>query len=152
MNLSDNSDIYNTMAAKLKFEEILGTIQSSNLNFRLEISPFSAIIHMKKSLVTNKFGISLFPPPAYSILLEQEKSHNMVLSQRIVVLENQLKTLKDGYEEALLVRDEALESVVKLENELKTAQSETSVKKENILANVKNETAEEDLTKKAEMK
>ena len=95
---------------------------------------------MKKSLVKNKFGISLFPPPAYSILLEQEKSHNMVLSQRIVVLENQLMTLKDGYEEALLVRDEALDSVGKLEYELKTSRSETSVKKENILANVKNET------------
>ena len=133
MNLSDNSDIYTTMAAKLKFEEILGTIQSSNLNFRLEISPFSAIIHMKKYLFTNKFGISLFPSPAYSILLEQEKSYNMVLSRKIVVLENEMNALKASYEEALLVRDKALESFVKLENDFKTAQSQISGKKDEFM-------------------
>ena len=104
---------------------------------------------MKKSLVTNKFGISLFPPPAYSILLEQEKSHSMVLSQKIVVLEHEMNALKSGYEEALHVRDEALESVVKLENDFKT----TSVKKEEINANVKQETDKEGLAiKAAEMK
>ena len=89
------------MAATLKFEEILRTIQSSNLNFHLEISPFSAIIHMKKSLITNKFGISLFPPPASSVLLAQKKSQNLVLSQRMDFLENEISALKCDYEKAL---------------------------------------------------
>ena len=64
-----------------------------------------------------------------------------------------MKVLKDNYEEALLNRDEALESVGKLENELKatSAQSDSSVKKEIILAIVKNEAAEEGSTIKAVM-
>ena len=82
-----NSDAYTTMDATLKFDDILKTIQSSNLNFHLEISPFSAIIHIKKSLITNKFGVSLFPPPPDSILLEQEKSQNLVLTKKIDFLE-----------------------------------------------------------------
>ena len=47
MNTNVNSDVYTTIAATLKFDEILRTVQSSNLNFRVEMSPFSAIIHMK---------------------------------------------------------------------------------------------------------
>ena len=89
-----NSDIYTIMAATLKFEEILRTIQSSNLNFHLNISPFSAIIHIKKSVITNKLGISLFPPPAYSVLIEQEKSLNIVLSQKIELLEHEIGALR----------------------------------------------------------
>ena len=140
-----------TMAATLNFDEILRTIQASNLNFHLEISPFSAVIHMKKSLTTNKSGISLFPPPAYSVLLEQEKCHNIVLSQKIVLLENEISTIRGGeYEESLVGRDEALERVAKLDIELKTAISDTLVKKEEILANDKKQT-EQDLITKAEM-
>ena len=61
ININVNSYVYTAMAAIMKFDEILRTIQSSNLNFHLEISPFSAIIHMKKTLITNKFEISLLP-------------------------------------------------------------------------------------------
>jgi uncharacterized protein with von Willebrand factor type A (vWA) domain len=126
------------MVATLKFDEILRTIQSSNLNFRLEMSPFSAIIHMKKSLVTNKSGISLLPPPAYSVLLDQEKSQNKILSQRIDYLEMEISALKCDYKKALLGQKVASENAVKLENELKTVQSEATL-------SVKMETSEEDL-------
>ena len=69
----------------------------------------------------NKFGISLFPPPAHSVLLEQEKSQNLVLSQKIVFLETEISDIKRDYEEALLGRNEALESVANLDDELKAA-------------------------------
>ena len=113
--MNGNSDVYTTMAAILEFDEILRTIQSSNLNFHLEISPFSAVIQMKKSLITNKSGISLFPPLAYSVLLEQEKSHNIVLSKKIFLLENEISAIRGVYEESLVGRDEALERVAKLD-------------------------------------
>ena len=145
MNTNVNSDVYTTMAATLKFDEILRTVQSSNLNFRVEMSPFSAIIHMKKSLVTNKIGTSLFPPPALSILLQQEKSQNIVLSQRIDFLENKISALKSDYEKALFDQKVALEKVVKLETELKPDKSATT-------ATVKTEPKNENMIMNAEMK
>ena len=79
-----SSDYDATMAATLKFDAILSTVQSSNLNFQLKISPFSAVIHLKKSLIVNKLGIPQIPPPENSLLLEQQKSYNFILAQRIV--------------------------------------------------------------------
>ena len=137
--------------ATLKFEEILRTIQSSNLNFHLEISPFSATIQMKKSLVTNKLGISLFPPPAYSVLIEQEKSHNIVLSQKIEFLEHEISVLKSDHEQSSIGRDEALDRVTELENELKTVKADTLVKNEEMTSIAKKQT-EQDLIIRAEMR
>ena len=61
---------------------------------------------------------------------------------------------KNGYEEALLYRDEALESVGKLEIELQTASalSEILVKQEIMIKNIKREATEGCLTLKEEMK
>jgi hypothetical protein len=100
---------------------------------------------MKKSLITNKFGISLFPPPADSALLQQEKSQNIVLSQKIDCLETEISDIKRDYEEVLLGQNEALEHVAKLENELKAAKSDNTALREEILANVK--TKEDSITK-----
>ena len=44
------------MAASRIFDNILEQIQSSNLNFHLQVSPFSAVISLKKSLVKDKSG------------------------------------------------------------------------------------------------
>ena len=82
---------------------------------------------MKKSLITNKFGISLFPPPANSVLLDQEKSQNKVIFQRIDFFENKISDLKVDYEKALVDQKVALENAVILEKELKTVKSKTTV-------------------------
>ena len=97
---------------------------------------------MKKSLITNKFGISLFPPLADSVLLQQEKSQNLVLSQKIDFLETEISDIKCDYEDVLLGQNEALEIVAKLENKLKASKTDTTVEeKEEILENVKTEAA-----------
>ena len=44
------------MEAPAVFENILQQIQTSNLNFKLELSPFSANISMKKSFIRSKAG------------------------------------------------------------------------------------------------
>ena len=54
MEKSINSD--DTMAASEMFDIILSQIQRSSLNFRLQVSPYSAVISLKKSLVKDKFG------------------------------------------------------------------------------------------------
>ena len=45
------SELDPTMVAKRTFDNLLELIQSSNLNFHLKISPFSALIYLKKSLI-----------------------------------------------------------------------------------------------------
>ena len=48
-------------AATTTFDKILQLIQSSNLNFRLQLSPFSANISLKKTPVTDRFGKPFLP-------------------------------------------------------------------------------------------
>ena len=45
-----NSDLNLTMLATQAFDDILDQIRSSSLNFHVQISPFSAVISLKKSL------------------------------------------------------------------------------------------------------
>ena len=56
------SDLDSTMAAKRTFDGLLSQIQASNLNFHLQLSPFSASISLKKSLIKDEFGNTLLPP------------------------------------------------------------------------------------------
>ena len=65
------------MAALKTLEAVLTHVKSSNLNFHLQQSPFSAIISIKASFVKDKAGVSLFPnfrfhAPNSTINLETE--------------------------------------------------------------------------------
>ena len=51
------------MMASMKFNRILQEVQSSHLNFQLQLSPFSAVISIKKSFVKEKDGSVHLPPP-----------------------------------------------------------------------------------------
>ena len=44
------------MMAEKTFSNIIQQVQSSNLNFQLQLSPFSVMISLKKTLVKDKFG------------------------------------------------------------------------------------------------
>ena len=55
------SDLNPTMLAKTAFDKILEEIQSSHLNFQLQMSPFSASIFIKKSFIKDKLGNMLLP-------------------------------------------------------------------------------------------
>ena len=63
MEQNNNSDTNTAMLASQAFYNILDQIQSSNLNFMLQVSPFSAQISLRKSLVKDKEGIPLLPQP-----------------------------------------------------------------------------------------
>ena len=91
-NLS--SDEHVTMAASQAFEGIINQVVASKLNFCLEQSPFSAVIHLKKSVIRNKSGIFQIPPPSLSVQLLQVQSDNFRQAQKIVQLESVIKTLK----------------------------------------------------------
>ena len=74
------SDLDSTMVAKRTFDDLLAQIQASNLNFHLQLSPFSASISLKKSFIKDKFGNTLLPSHASAPsdaayqLLKQEHS------------------------------------------------------------------------------
>ena len=54
------SDSY-AMLASNTFDFILEQIKKSSLNFQIQLSPFSAYISLKKSLVTDKSGVPQLP-------------------------------------------------------------------------------------------
>ena len=49
------------MAASILFENIIHQVKSSNLNFWIEMAPFSANIVIKKSLIKDSLGFYLQP-------------------------------------------------------------------------------------------
>ena len=60
------SDINKTMMATRIFNDILNNIQSSKLNFCLQLSPYSANISLKKTFLTDRSGNVLLPDYAYT--------------------------------------------------------------------------------------
>ena len=58
MDQSHFSDLNPTMVASRTFHSIIQQIQSSNLNFQLQLSPFSANLSLKKSPLKDKFGVT----------------------------------------------------------------------------------------------
>ena len=91
INSESNSMMAATAAA---FENILQTVQSSNLNFLLEMSPFAANISLKTTPVKTKSGIPLLP-------YVPNHSHSSVDDEALVTknleLENELLKMKNDY-------------------------------------------------------
>ena len=57
------SDIsHPTMLAKQSFDHILEQVQNSCLNFQMQVSPFSAVVSIKKSFIKDKSGKFHVPP------------------------------------------------------------------------------------------
>ena len=93
------SDLDPTMVAKRTFENIIEHIQTSNLNFQLNLSPFSASISLRKSLIRDKFGNILFPAISSGFATSNvstqdlEHQHSLLLDQ-IATLEEEVNGLK----------------------------------------------------------
>ena len=60
MDIFTDSDA--TMIATKSFSSIIDKVQSSGLNFSLQMSPFSALISVRKTLVRDKHGSYIIPP------------------------------------------------------------------------------------------
>ena len=89
------SDLSATMVANRAYDSILEQIQTSNLNFHLQISPFSTLISMKKTPVKDRTGVPILPlhrPPQSSL------AEIAVLASKNVKLEKDLMSLRQEYE------------------------------------------------------
>ena len=82
-----DSDSSPTMAASKVFDQILECVKSSNLNFCLQLSPFSANISLKKTLVKDKYGTYLNPRVPDPYLLDKYVREKTELSEKVKDLE-----------------------------------------------------------------
>ena len=91
-----------TMVATYTFNHILHTIQSSELNYYLQMSPYSATISLKKTIAKDKTGA----PIKASYAFNEPR------------LENELYSLRKKHEEMLKDYDEAKNKIAVLQDEI----------------------------------
>ena len=123
-----SSDINPTMAASRKFDSILEQILSSNLNFQLQISPFSANISLKKTPIKDLSGVPVLPPPTSASPSSNATASATDLAAyaaKTIKLENDLSSLRRDYEDA--IEDSAAAHL-----RLKSMESQPSVKVESL--------------------
>ena len=104
-----------TMAASIAFNKILQQVQSSSVNFQLQLSPFSAVISLKKSLVKDKAGCYLLPSASSDTDCD---SKFMALTKKIHQLESESESLNCNFENALQDSENAYKTIRNLEHKL----------------------------------
>ena len=154
MDKNINSDINHTMLATKTFDRILEMIQKSNLNFVLQVSPFSANISLRKTLIKDKAGNVILPPDLSAYNDDQNLketiadlvSKNNKLEKDVINLKNELELAADDCEKANKkaaflekqisekdsVEEEAENANLKSEATSQVAELETEVKSEDI--------------------
>ena len=114
MERKEISDRKQTMMATRIFNDILYKIQTSNLNFCLQISPFSANIALKKSLVTDKSGHVLLPDVA-----EPVDDNFAALVSHNEKLERENRALKIDHEKSVNECQDASKQIKELLEEVR---------------------------------
>ena len=110
MEKVQDSDLQPAILALEAFHNILNMIQSSNLNFQLQLLPFSAQIFLKKTLVKDKTGTPILPPASPSIINADIKNlvaKNCKLEQDILDLSKNYERVAKACE---ALRNAAIES------------------------------------------
>ena len=80
------------------FHNVLQVIQTSGLNYRLELSPFSATIYLKNSSIKDKNGNPLsYSPHRIDSQLARMKSENDELSRKISQQDKIIEILQTNY-------------------------------------------------------
>merc|ERR1712240_231557 len=87
----------------------MGCVKTSNLNFCLQLSPFSANISIKKSFIKDKSGSPLKPSFEFK---------NGDMSQKITELENIIEELKFRLADSVTDLEQANETIRQLELKL----------------------------------
>ena len=108
----DNSDV--TMAGET-FNTILDQIQSSRLNFQLQLSPFSALISLKKSFIKDKDGNRIIPSSVSKTSIDEEVS---MLKDRNRSLEISMRTLQDLHQRTLQEHAKAQDIIESLKTQV----------------------------------
>ena len=127
-----NSDMHPAMLASTTFYKILDLIKSSNLNFQLSLSPFSAQISLKKSLVKDRSGMFLLPPSVFQTINFVNAAPNPIAicpqNDDVTKLNNEIKELqkKLGQAEAQALKafEQKKTDIEALKNSMKNSDCE----------------------------
>ena len=107
------------MSATQTFETLLNQVKSSNLNYHLQQSPFSAFISLKKSFVKDRAGQLLTPSPTSVDLHDHSlKSEICALTEKNLQLGKVIDVVRGNYEDALNDAEKAFQTIATLEEEL----------------------------------
>ena len=121
------------MVIDATFSSILHEIQLSNLNFSLQITPFSAYITLKKSVVKDQNGIKAVPAPPVLLLLQQAQQTIAELQE----VNERLKIKSDKAEKTIesLVAENAVlvDAIDASKNDLATSNIKLEAAEEKIL-------------------
>ena len=93
------SDIDKTVMASTMFDNVIEYVRNSNLNFQLQLSPFSAHISLRRSLIKNKSGDTKLPRLDLCCTTIKKCSQQ---NDKNVALEIEVNTLKDANKQVLL--------------------------------------------------
>ena len=128
MKQTNDSDLNPAMLASIAFETIIDKIRNSNLNFQLQLSPFSAQISLKKSLVIEKTGVPRLPRAVNHSVFSNSSldSEISAFATKNMHLESELGNLRAEYDRAVNDCEEAYAKIQRLEAEFQ----KVSVKKE----------------------
>ena len=130
---SDSEKTVAMLAASQTFDRILELIQKSNLNFVLQVSPFSANISLKKSLVKDKCGTVRLPPECdRDEALTAMKARNSELENSLLKMRGELEAATDNCEAAYAKinllekeKDGAIKTIEILEQKIAKAEAST---------------------------
>ena len=120
-----DSDQTPAMLASNIFHQILNQIQSSNLNFHLQLTPFSAKISLKKSLMRDKSGKYLLPflpdyesKPNVKNEIEEKTSELKALADQNIKLERDIFALQKNHDDVVNECVNARETIEALKSQL----------------------------------
>ena len=137
-----DSDFNPTMAAYKTFDQILECVKSSNLNFCLQLSPFSANISIKKTVVKDKSGVPLIPRFHAPDLLEKHVLEKIELVKKVKDLEIVNSDLQLRLTQSVRDCDQAYETIRQLENDLNIKQENIDTKGNDLKIQIEKKTSE----------
>ena len=107
------------MLASNAFTSIINQIRMSNLNYQLQLSPFSAYISLKQSLIKERSGAPRLPPAPETQVSRDTSLESVVaaLVEKNLQLERKLEEVQAAYTDAV---DKLQENNIKKEPEDKT--------------------------------
>ena len=113
------------MTASEAFDKIIDCVKISNLNFCLQLSPFSANIYLKKTPIKDKSGNDLNPVVSDPSLLQKYILENAELSKNVAALEDVINDFRQHLKKSEKDREDAQETISEMKNKLR-------IKKENL--------------------
>ena len=126
-----NSDFNPAMAASAMFDSIINQVRSSNLNFQMQMTPFSATIVIKKTLIKDTSGFHVIPSTYKNHEEEMAEQKYKKVFTEIKPPKVSHTMVQTDFDEAITENKETLKKNDEKENDQKHQEPEVREKKLN---------------------